>query len=157
MKHSLSRAAAAATIVALSIALPAAAQTAKSIAGSYSAVSVPAFGDKPRGSMILAPDGRYSIIVARATLPKIKSGIRNKGTPDENKTVVDGSIAHWGKYTVDDGGKAITFHVEGSSFPNWDSTTQKRALKVKGDTLTYVVSAPSVGGPANEVVWKRIK
>ena len=73
------------------------------------------------------------------------------------KAIVDGSIAHFCTYTSDDGGKAITFHIETSTFPNWDGTTQKRSLKVKGNTLTYTVTAPSAGGPPNDVVWKRVK
>ena len=135
----------------------AAAQTMKSVAGTYSAVTVRAFGDNPYGQMILTPDGRYSIVVRRAKLAPVASGVRNKATDAENKLLVDGSIAHYGKYTIDDGGKSITFHVEQSSFPNWDGKPQKRALKVSGDTLAYTVSTPSDGGKPSDVVWKRIK
>ena len=131
--------------------------TAKSVAGTYTAVSVPAFGDKPRGQMVLTANGRYSIVVAAATLPKVAAGARNKGTPAENKAVVDGSIAHYGRFAIEDGGKTITFHIEGSTFPNWDGTTQKRPLKSAGETLTYTVTAPSTGGAANDVTWKLIK
>ena len=149
-----------ATFLAAGLALSvsnAAAQSVKSVAGTYTPVSVPAFGDNPRGSMILAANGQYSIVIARATMAKIAGGARNKGTPDENKAIVDGSIAHVGKFTIDDKGKSISFHIATSTFPNWDGTTQKRALKVKGDTLTYTVTAPSNGGAPNDVVWKRVK
>ncbi len=71
--------------------------------------------------------------------------------------VVDGTIAHTGTYTIDDGGKTLTLHIQTSTFPNWDGTAQKRPFKVSGDTLTYTVAAPSAGGPAAEVVWKRVK
>jgi len=152
-------------LAAVAVALPlsvfsaslAAQPTTKSVAGTYSAVSVPAFGDKPYGQMILLPDGRYSIIVRRAKLAPVASGVRNKGTDAENKLLVDGSISHFGKYTIDDAGKSITFHVEQSSFPNWDGKPQKRALKVSGDTLTYTVTTPSDGGKPADVVWKRVK
>jgi len=147
-----------ASFLAFSIASgSAAAQTMKSVAGTYTAVSVPAFGDKPRGQMILTPQGRYAIVVSRATMSKIASGSRTKGTADENRAVVDGNIAHFGRYSIDDGGKTITFHIETASFPNWDGTTQKRPLKVAGDELRYTVTAPSAGGPANDVIWKRVK
>src|SRR5258705_7871160 len=76
--------------------------TMKSVAGTYSAVSVPAFGDKPYGQMILTPGGRYNIVVRRAQLAPVASGARNKGTDAENKALVDGSISHFGKYTIDD-------------------------------------------------------
>jgi hypothetical protein len=133
------------------------AQTIKSVAGTYSAVTVPAYGEKPRGRMVLGADGNFSIIITRATLPKIAANSRTKGTAEENKAIVEGSIAYFGKYTIDDGGKAITFNIETSTFPNWEGTASKRAIKAAGDGFTYTVSAPSAGGPAADVVWKRIK
>jgi hypothetical protein len=48
--------------------------------------------------------------------------------------VVDGSIARFRRYTIDDGGKSITFDIETSTFPNWNGTT------------TYTVATPSGGG-----------
>lgn len=153
-------AATAASLLLLSFALPArdaAAQSVKSVAGTYTIVSVPAYGANARGKMMLGADGRYSIVLARATLPKFASNSRIKGTADEYKAIVEGSIAHVGRYTVDDGGKAITFNIEFCTFPNWDGTSQKRVLKVAGDQLTYTVTTPSAGGPGNDVVWKRIK
>jgi len=142
--------------VACALIAPAAAQDMKSVAGTYSPVTVPAFGDKPRGQMILTPDGRYSIVLSRADMPKIAAGTRTNGTADENKMVVDGSIAHAGRYTIDDGGSNIVFHTETSTFANWNGATQKRPLKMQGDTLSYTVTAPSNGGKPNEVVWKRV-
>jgi len=134
-----------------------AAQDAKTLAGTYAAVSNRAFGDNPRGLMILGADGDYSLILARATLPKVAAGTRDKGTADENKAVVGGSIAHWGKYTVDTKDNSITFNIDGCTFANWDGTSFKRPYRVSGDQLTYTNTAPSAGGGAFEVVWKRVK
>jgi lipocalin-like protein len=133
------------------------AQSMNSVAGTYTPVSIPAYGDNPRGQMILTSQGTYSIVITRTALQKIASGSRVKGTAEENKAVVEGSIGHVGTYTIDDGGKAITFHIETSTFSNWNGTTQKRALKVKDDQLTYTVSTPSAGGPGNDVTRKRLK
>ena len=152
-RYALGMIAAAATALACNVA----AQTAKSVAGTYSPVKVEAYGDKPRGQLILTPDGRYSIVLSRAEMPKIASGSRTKATAEENKAVVDGSIAHTGRYTIDDGGKSITFHIETSTFPNWNGTTQKRPLAMKGDLLTYTVATPSAGGAPNDVTWRRVK
>ena len=157
MIRKLSLAAICASLLFAQSAGPAAAQNVKSVAGTYSVVKVVAYGENARGQMILGADGHYSIVLARATLPKFASGSRTKGTAEEHKAVIDGSIAHAGKYTIDDGGKSITFHIEMSTFPNWDGTTAKRALKVAGDSLTYTVTSPSAGGPPNDVVWKRVK
>jgi hypothetical protein len=128
-----------------------------SVAGTYTIVSVEAFGDNARGVMTLGRDGRYSLILARQTLPKFAAGTRTKSTPEESKAIVDGSIAHFGKYTVNDKDKTITFNIEASTYPNWDGAVFKRALKVSGDTLTYTNAQPSDGGKPNDVVWKRVK
>jgi len=47
------------------------------------------FGPNPRGSMILTPDGRFSQIIMRASLPKFASNNRMKGTVEENQAIVD--------------------------------------------------------------------
>ena len=146
-----------ASLMAASFVASAAEPNMKSVAGTYSVVKIPAYGDNARGMLVLSPNGSYSLVAGRTTLPKFAAGSRVKGTPEENKAVIDGSIAHFGTYTVDDGGKSITFHVKMSTFPNWDGTTMKRDLKVAGDTLAYTVTAPSAGGPPNDVVWKRVK
>jgi hypothetical protein len=144
----------------------ASAQSAKSLAGTYSGVSFSTtdgagkttqiFGENPRAMMVLTPDGRYSIIVMRANLPKFASNARPKGTPDENKAVIDGSIAHFGRYAIDEKDNSITFHVESSTFPNWDGAPQKRPFTVKGDQLSYKVPTASTGTGSAEVIWKRI-
>ena len=135
----------------------AAALGAKSVAGTYTIVSVAQFGANPRGQMILGRDGHYSIILARTTLPKVAASARDKGTAEENKAIVGGSIAHFGKYTVDAKDKTITFNVEASTFPNFDGSTFKRPFKVSGDQLTYTNNVLSGGGAPQDVVWKRVK
>ena len=57
----------------------AAAQSAKSLVGSWTLVSTdtvdasgkktPIFGANPRGTLIFTPDGHYSLFIARTTLP----------------------------------------------------------------------------------------
>ena len=144
-------------LVLVSWAMPAAAQTMSSVAGTYQIVKVDAYGASPRGMMILTRDGHYSINLARDTLPKFASNSRVKGTHDEYKAVVEGSIFHYGTYTIDEGGKAITFNIKASTFPNFDGTTQKRALKVEGDQLTYIPTVASNASAPTPVVWKRMK
>jgi len=146
-----------ASFLVLSVPFGAAAQSVKSVAGTYTIVTSEAFGKGARGTLILGADGRYSVVLMRASLPKFASGARTKGTAEENRAVVDGSIAHVGRYTIDDGGKTLTFHIESSTFPNWDGQAQKRPLKATGELLTYTVPAPSTGGAATELVWKRTK
>ncbi len=143
------------------------AQSAKSLVGSWAIVSsetidasgkkTPTFGPNPRGSLIFTPDGRYSLFIAQASLPKFAANSRLKGTADENKAIVSGTITHVGKYTVDEKDKSFTFHVESGTYPNWDGTAQKRSFTVAGNELKYSNPAASSGAGSADLVWKRSK
>ena len=149
-----------AVLLVAALVLPAgnaAAQDARKVAGTYTLVSNPLFGENPRGQMILGADGHYSIILARASLPKIAAGSRAKGTAEENSAIVGGSVAHFGRYTVDAKDQTLTFNVEVSTFPNNDTSTSRRPFKVSGDRLTYTDPTPSAGSGPTDVVWKRVK
>jgi hypothetical protein len=78
------------------------------------------------------PNGHFSEIITRSDLPKFACNNREAGTPEENKAAMQGSIAYFGTYSVSDTDKVITFHIEGSTFPNWKGTDQKRLLKFPG-------------------------
>ena len=134
------------------------AQTTKSVAGAYSLVDVgDTYGKNPTGMLIFDGNGNYSLTITRSDLPKFASNSRVKGSADENKAVVHGSITHYGRYEVK--GKTLVFDIKGSTYPNWAGTKQERPLTIKGDQLAYKVAVPSAGAGsgANEVVWKRIK
>lgn len=117
------------------------------------------FGPNPRGSMLLTPDGRFSMILMRASLPKFASNVRTKGTVEENQEVVQGSVAAFGTYTVTgDKERILNLHMEGSTFPNWDGQHQKRPVTVTGDDMKIINPAPSIGGGGkNTQVWKRAR
>ena len=156
-----------AAVAGLGIAGDASAQATKRVAGTYAPVSVltidasgnksDVFGPRPRGQLTLTSDGRYSLILMRASLPKFASKSRLKGTADENKEVVAGSIAHFGRYTIDEKAGTVTFHVESSTYPNWDGEPQTRPFTAKGDTFVYKVAAVSGATGSGEVTWKRVK
>ena len=148
-------------IAALGLALSAdsaAAQSAKDLVGSWTAVSVDAYGPNPKGSLIFEANGRFSLQLMRADLPKYASNNRTQGTPAEYKATAEGSISYFGTYSVS--GTDLMLHVEGSTFPNWTGTDQKRVnLSVAGDDLKYTNPAPSGGpdGAAIPLIWKRAK
>jgi Lipocalin-like domain len=93
--------------------------------GTWTPVSVEAFGPNPKGILIFDANGRFYPQILRSELPKIASNKRDTGTPEENKAVVSGSIAYYGTYTMN--GTDLMLHVEGCSFPNWTGTDQKRS------------------------------
>jgi hypothetical protein len=115
------------------------------------------FGSKPRGSLILTPDGRFSMILMRVSLPKIASNNRMKGTAEENKAVVQGSLAFYGTYAVaSEKDQTVNMHIEGNTFPNFDGQDQKRVMTVKGDELRVTNHTTTIGG-VSYAVWKRAK
>ncbi|MBN3820525.1 lipocalin-like domain-containing protein [Paraburkholderia sp. Se-20369] len=114
------------------------------------------FGAHPQGVAMFDGNGRYVLMTARADLAKFASANRMTGTPDENQAIVQGSIAHFGTYTVNEADRTITFRITASTFPNWNGVEQKRPFTVSADTLKWVTPAASSGGTA-EVVLRRLK
>jgi len=114
---------------------------------------VPLYGPNPSGLATFDAGGRYVLITARTGMPKFASNNRNEGTPEENKAVVEGSIAHFGRYTIDEAQKTITFHIQTSTFPNWNGIDQTRPFNVTATKLKWTTAASS-GGTA-EVVLRR--
>jgi Lipocalin-like domain len=109
-----------------------------------------------KGMLIFEADGRYGLILSRKDVPKFASNSRTNGTADENKAVVQGTISHFGRYTVSPADKSIIFHFELSTYPNFNGTEQKRSFELVGDELKYTVPAFSGGGTA-VAAWKRAK
>ena len=115
------------------------------------------YGANPQGQAIFAPNGRFSIMFIRSDIPKFTSNNREAGTPEENKAAVQGGIAYFGTYSVSETDKVITYHLEGSTFPNWRDVDQKRLFKLSGDELTLTNLNPSTGFGTGYSVWKRVK
>jgi Lipocalin-like domain len=116
----------------------------------------PTFGPTPKGIAIFDSSGHYALEFTSSSLPKFAANNRTVGTAEENKAVVQGSLAHFGTYTVNEADRSFTLRIESSSFPNWTGTEQKRPFTVLGDDLKYTTPAASGGGSA-ELVWKRAK
>ena len=116
--------------------------TAKDLVGTWTLVSVTLeqdgkktdlYGPNPQGQRTFDPTGRFTEIITRSDLPKFASNNRQAGTPEENKAVVQGSIAIFGTYSVSETDKTFTQHVESCTFPNWNGTERKYSFDVSGD------------------------
>ena len=109
------------------------------------------------GVAIFEANGRFALSLVRSDLPKIASNNRDTGTPDENKAIVQGSIAYFGTYSVSEADGTVTLHIERSTFPNWNGTDQKRLIiSLTSNEFKYTNPAASVGGTA-ELAWKRVE
>jgi len=105
----------------------------------------PMYGTNPQGLAVFDGSGHYILMTSRADIAKFASANRMEGTPEENKAIARGMIAHFGTYTVNEADKTITFHVATSSFPNWNRVQQKRPFTISGDQLKWTTAASSGG------------
>ena len=140
------------------------AQTAKDLVGTWTIALIRAeqggtkvdpYGSDPKGILMFDENGHYTLVLLRPDLPTFASNNRTAGTPEENRAVVQGSIAHFGTYAVE-GGDTLVFRIEVGTFPNWNGTEQKRPFTLIGGKLEYTVPAASGGGTA-QLVWTRVK
>ena len=113
------------------------------------------FGSDAKGMMSLDSRGHFMLTIIGPNLPKFASGNRAGGTAEENKAVVEKSIAMVGTYSVNPADKTLMFQVERATFPNWDGTAQRRLIaSATADELKYVTPTASSGG-VGTVTWKR--
>jgi hypothetical protein len=69
-------------------------------------------------------------------------------------------VVYFGTYSTNDSDKTLTYHIERSSWPNFEGQDQKRIVTVKGDEMSYKAQAPinSPRGPfVPNLEFKRIK
>src|SRR5205814_3491206 len=115
------------------------------------------FGKSPKGAMIIAPNGTFSLVITRAEVAKFASNNRATGTDAENKAATQGGIAYFGSYTVDDATNTVNLHLDGSTFPNWEGNDQKRIVEVSADELRWKNPTTSPGTGVATLPWKRVK
>ena len=116
------------------------------------------YGPNANGIVIYTSDGHFALVNTRSDLPKFASNSRDRGTPEEYKAVVQGSIAYFGTYTVNEADKVITAQIEGSTFPNAiGGPDQKRIItSLTADELKFTNPA-ATSGATLELVWKRAR
>jgi hypothetical protein len=100
------------------------------------------YGAAPKGVAFFDVDRHYIITVMRSDRTKYASNALWQGTPEKNKETADGTVTYFGTYSINEAEGSIAIQVEGSSFPNWNGTQQKRFVAVAGDQLTLTVRPP---------------
>ena len=74
-----------------------------------------------------------------------------KPTPEEALAALDGHIAYFGTYSIDERAQTVTHHRKGSVQPG-DTADLVRRFTIEGDRLT--LNPP---GTNYQVKWERIK
>src|SRR3954464_3020477 len=114
------------------------------------------FGSDPKGIVIFTEDGQFAHMQIADGIAKFASNSRVSGTAEENNAVVQGSIAIFGTYTVDESTKTIIRRIESSTFPNWIGQEQKVQIdSLTAHELVYSNSTGSIAGAKTVNTWKR--
>lgn len=115
------------------------------------------FGTDPKGIFMLDASGRFSYLIVAENRPKFASNNRREGTPEEYKAAVQGIIAFFGTYSVDEDRRVVTWHIERCVFPNWDGTDRNISVAIDADEMSFAADPiPSASGPYTpHVTWKR--
>jgi hypothetical protein len=119
---------------------------------------VQSFGPNPKGMLIFEASGRYMQLNLSSTLPKFASRNRMTGTADENKAVVQGSVGHYGTWTVDEAAKTVTQHLDAGTSAFQDGDDQKRPITtLTSDDLVLTNPVSGAGGGSTVFAFKRVK
>ncbi len=116
-------------------------------------------GENPLGALMYDERGNMSVQLMRRDRPAFASNDRLGGTLEEIKAALEGYLAYFGKYKVDEKNKTVTHHIEGCTFPNWVGVDQTRFFELDGNRL--ILRTPPLfvrGGQAvGEIVWERAR
>src|SRR6201996_3564787 len=105
-------------------------------------------GSRPRGIIMYDVHGHMACHVAPdRDVPRAG----NEPTGEEAKAALDGHIAYFGTYSVDEGARTVTHHRAGSVQPG-DKGDVVRGYEFAGKRL---ILRPV--GTTREVIWQRIK
>ena len=116
------------------------------------------YGPAPQGRLVFTSDMHFVEFLLDPRIPRLKSNERGGGTDEENRAVMAGTLALYGRYTVDADGNFIGNTVEGSSFPNWIGqvrSTKDLTMLVEGDRMIENFQRP--GGARVTIIFERAR
>ncbi len=116
----------------------------------------PLYGDHPKGIVIYTSDGYFSLMQARVDVPKIASGRPATATVEEAKAVVAGSIAYFGRYSLDETTSVLSVDIQASTFANQvGDPTETRTITSLTDQELKFTRHGQLPNTKLEVVFKR--
>jgi len=118
---------------------------------------LPAYGDRPRGILIVDPAGRYSLQIFRADRGRFAANAKSAGTPEEYRATVLGESTHFGTCSMNPASHTLEFRIDTASYPNWNGTVQTRPFTLVGSELRYEVPATAANSGNTPIsVWRRV-
>jgi hypothetical protein len=113
------------------------------------------YGEKPIGRITYDKAGRMSAQLMRpgrrSSVPSGVSLIAGNASSEEIHEAVDGFIAYFGTFDVDESAQTVTHHVQACLVPSWVGTDLKRTYRLSANRLVLTATTTSV----LEIVWER--
>jgi Lipocalin-like domain len=106
---------------------------------------------KPNGISVYDASGHYVFVNAPLGRPKASGRPLSASPAEEIKAVDQGFAANFGTWTYNEADKTMTFHVEGSFFPNNEGNDLKSSplVSMTADEMRFA-------GQNGEVVLRRV-
>lgn len=121
--------------------------------------SVYPYGKKVDGRLSYMPTGEMILMIIDCERPKFASGSQHIGTLDEYRKAVEGVIAYFGRFEVDNERRCVHHFISQSVFPNWSNTPQVRQVELSGQDLYLRTGVHEWNGMSVITVahWRRCK
>ncbi len=116
-------------------------------------------GQGVQGILMYDPSGWMALQVIDPERPKFATNDWMSGTPEEAKSALDGCMAYYGTFELNDYKGTIVHHVQGSSFPNWCGIDREQFYELKGNHLTLLTLPMTMSGEqlVGQLAWERIR
>ncbi|MFY1830961.1 lipocalin-like domain-containing protein [Myxococcus fulvus] len=116
------------------------------------------FGIHLLGRLMYDAQGNMSVQLMRRDRAPFESPDPLASQAEETKAAMDGSAVYFGTYSVDEETRVVSHAIEGSLFPNWTGSVQRRHALVEGEKLSLRTEPMSIGGSSAVMVltWRRV-
>ena len=115
----------------------------------------PLYGENAKGMIIYTSDGYFTLVQASVDLPKLKSGLPSRATPEEAKAVIANSIAYFGKYSLDETSMVLSLDIQASTFANLNGNPSEKRNVTSLIDGQLKFNRPFVKDVMLEAVFKR--
>ena len=115
-------------------------------------------GQGVKGILMYDASGWMSLQIFDPERPKFTTNDWMSGTPEEAKAALDGLMAYYGTWEVNEQKGTVIHHVEGSSFPNWCGIDREQFFELKKNHLTLMTLPTMLSGEqvVGQLSWERI-
>ena len=112
------------------------------------------FSKQPIGQLMYDSIGNMSVVIIRPDRQELSADDDFQTTTGKIKLTSSGFQAYFGSYEIDEEKKIINHHIKGSSFPDWEGTTQTRFVEISENQLT--LRTPAIPYHGEMFTWKLV-